>query len=153
MKLLAVALLSLSFGAYANCSKDEAKKSVEWACTQLDKSGKAALAELKKYKYCGQNYVWVQDSPEVRMVLHPVKPKLIHKAHGGRNKRDLKSFKDKNGKEIFIEFDKKANASAAGGWVDYVWPKPGEEKATPKISYVKKCGGSLNWVVGSGVWN
>lgn len=152
MKLLILVFMFSSSVFAADCKKEEAKKSVEWACKQISKDGKKALDAIKKYKYCGQNYVWIQDSPEVRMVLHPIKRKLNHKAHGGRNKKDLKGYKDKKGKAIFIEFDKVANASKAGGWVDYVWPKPGDEDATPKVSYVKKCGGDLNWVAGSGVW-
>jgi methyl-accepting chemotaxis protein len=148
-------LLAMSVGsvfAAGECKKEEAKKSVEWACTQIEKDGKKGLEAIKNFKYCGQNYVWIQDSPEVRMVLHPIKRKLNHKAHGGRNAKDLKGYKDKKGKAIFIEFDKVAAANAAGGWVDYVWPKPGDEDATPKVSYVKKCAGGLNFVAGSGVW-
>jgi methyl-accepting chemotaxis protein len=153
MKVLFASLMLVSFSAFsADCTKADAKKAVEFACSAIEKSGKDGLKEIQKFKYCGQNYVWIQDSPEVRMVLHPIKRKLNHKAHGGRNKKDLKGYKDKKGKAIFIEFDKVANANAAGGWVDYVWPKPGAEDATPKVSYVKKCGGGLNWVAGSGIW-
>ncbi len=136
----------------ADCTKAEAKKAVEYACEQIEKSGKEGLKVIDKYKYCGQNYVWIQDSPGIKIVLHPIKRKLIHKDYGGRNKKDLKSFADKNGKKIFTEFDKMALSTSEGGWVDYVWPKPGAETATPKISFVKKCGGGLNWVAGSGIW-
>ena len=45
-----------------------------------------------------------------------------------------------------------ANAKKEGGWVEYVWPKPGAEKATDKISFVKKCGGPKGWIIGSGIW-
>ena len=122
----------------ADCTKAEAKKAVEYACEQIEKSGKEGLKVIDKYKYCGQNYVWIQDSPGIKIVLHPIKRKLI--------------FADKNGKKIFTEFDKMALSTSEGGWVDYVWPKPGAETATPKISFVKKCGGGLNWVAGSGIW-
>lgn len=143
-KLFLGCLVTLSFSAYsADCTKAEAKKSVEWACGVIAKGGDAAKAEIKKYRYCGQNYVWVQDK-DVKMVLHPIKRKL--------NGKSLKGYKDKNGKPIFIDFDKEANANAAGGWVDYVWPKPGEETATPKTSFVKKCGGDKGWIAGSGIW-
>jgi methyl-accepting chemotaxis protein len=153
MKLLFTCVLLMSFSAIAGeCTKAEAKKAVEFACGEIEKNGKAGLKAIQEFKYCGQNYVWIQDSPETRMVLHPIKRKLNHKAHGGRNKKDLKGYKDKKGKAIFIEFDKTANAKADGGWVDYVWPKPGAEDATPKVSFVKKCGGGLNWVAGSGIW-
>jgi methyl-accepting chemotaxis protein len=59
---------------------------------------------------------------------------------------------DENGVKLFFEFDKMAKAKAEGGWVDYMWAKPGAEKATPKTSFVKKCGGGLNWIAGSGIW-
>lgn len=137
-----VALVSLN-GFAADCTKADAKKAVEFACTAIEAKGDGAKADIKKYRYCGQNYVWVQ-SKELTMVLHPIKRKLTGK--------DLKGFKDKKGQAIFIAFDKKANAEKAGGWVDYVWPKPGEETATPKTSFVKKCGGDKNWIAGSGIW-
>ena len=78
------------------------------------------------------------------MVLHPIKRRL--------NGKDLSANKDENGKVLFVEFDKMAKAKAEGGWVDYVWAKPGAEKATPKTSFVKKCAGGLNWIAGSGIW-
>jgi methyl-accepting chemotaxis protein len=137
-----VALVSLN-GFAGDCTKADAKKAVEFACGAIEKKGDGAKADIKKYRYCGQNYVWVQ-SKELKMVLHPIKRKLTGK--------DLKGFKDKKGQAIFIAFDKKANAEAAGGWVDYVWPKPGEEDATPKTSFVKKCGGGKDWIAGSGIW-
>ena len=143
-------LASLSFAD--DCKKEDAKKAVEWACDKISKEGKKALTEINAHKFCGQNYVWIQDTPEVRMVQHPIKPKLNHTAHGGPNKRDLKDSKDKKGFPLFVEFDKKANAEKAGGWVEYVWPKPMAEDATPKVSFVKKCDGPLNWIAGSGVW-
>ena len=151
--LLVILMFMFSFNAFSGtCTKAQAKEAVEWACEQVETKGKAALSDLKSFKYCGQNYVWVQDSPDVKMVLHPIKRKLNHKDYGGRNKKDLKGFVDKNGKAIFIEFDKVASASPDGGWTSYVWAKPGAETATPKVSFTKKCKGSLGWVVGSGIW-
>ena len=132
-----------SVPAFAACKKEEAKKSVEWACKVISEKGKAAKKDIQKYRFCGKNYVWLQEKGP-KMVLHPIKRKL--------NGKMLDKYKDKKGKPIFIDFDKEANKSAAGGWVEYVWPKPGEESATPKVSFVKKCEGGLGWVAGSGVW-
>lgn len=126
----------------ADCTKDQAKASVEFACDLIAKKGEAALEEIKSYKYCVDNYVWIQDS-EVKMVLHPIKPRL--------NGKDLKDNKDPAGVHLFVEFDKMAKKDAKGGWVDYMWPKPGAEKATPKVSFVKMCGGAKGWIAGSGV--
>jgi signal transduction histidine kinase len=52
----------------------------------------------------------------------------------GKNDFDLK---DSTGKPIvksFLDLLKTKNS----GWVDYMWPKPGETKATKKFTYIKK---------------
>jgi signal transduction histidine kinase len=144
-KLLVVLSLNLAatMAIAAECSKEEAKSAVLKMCKEIEKKGEAAKEEIQKYRFCGDNYVWVQDN-DVKMVIHPIKPKL--------NGSDLKPNKDEDGKFLFVEFDKKAKAAKDGGWVDYVWPKPKAEKSTPKISFVKMCGGPLKWIAGSGVW-
>ncbi len=138
--VLGVSCLNISA---ADCTKDQAKESVEKMCALIASKGKAAIPEVAKYRFCGSNYVWVQDK-DVNMVLHPIKRRL--------NGKSLKANKDENGKVLFVEFDKAANANPDGGWVDYVWAKPGAEKATPKVSYIKKCGGDTGWIAGAGVW-
>lgn len=145
MSLLAAITFSLfSITTHAgDCKKEQAKESVEKMCELIKSKGKGALPDIGKYRYCGSNYVWIQDS-NVKMVLHPIKRRL--------NGKDLKKNKDKNGKHLFVEFDKMAQANAAGGWVDYFWTKPGAETATAKTSFIKKCEGGLNWIAGSGVW-
>jgi methyl-accepting chemotaxis protein len=140
---VSVFTLCLSNAFAGDCSKAQAKESVEKMCNLIKTKGEGAKGDIAKYRYCGSNYVWVQDA-QVKMVLHPIKRRL--------NGKDLKGSKDENGKALFVEFDKTANANPAGGWVDYVWAKPGAEKATPKVSFVKKCEGGLNWIVGSGIW-
>jgi len=144
-KMLMASVLGLSFinVSAADCTKEQAKESVEKMCGLIASKGKGALAEIGKYRFCGSNYVWIQDK-DVKMVLHPIKRRL--------NGKSLKANKDENGKALFVEFDKMAKSAAAGGWVDYVWAKPGAEKATPKVSYVKVCGGDLGWIAGAGVW-
>ncbi len=133
----------LSSATFAECSKEQAKASVEKICSIIAAKGDGAKDEIKKFRYCGTNYVWVQDS-DVKMVVHPIKGRL--------NGKDLKRNKDKKGKHLFVEFDKKAKAVKAGGWVEYYWVKPGEEQSTPKVSFVKLCGGDKKWIAGSGVW-
>ena len=146
MKRLLLAMVVLSLGittAQAGCSKEEAKKSVEKMCALIAKKGDAAIAEIKKYRYCDNNYVWIQDS-DVKMVVHPIKRRL--------NGKSLKKVKDKKGLHLFVEFDKMAKSNPNGGWVDYYWTKPGDEAPTPKTSFVKVCGGDKKWIAGSGIW-
>lgn len=100
-----------------------------------------ALAVLRGLRYEEKEYFWV-NTTDPRMVMHPMKPELE-----GKN---LSDFKDTNGKAIFVEF---ANAAKTGGrgFVDYYWPKPGEDKPVAKISYVKLYE-PWGWIVGSGIY-
>ena len=127
----------------SSCTKAQAKASVEKICGLIEAKGDGSKPEIKSYRYCDTNYVWVQDS-DVKMVLHPIKGRL--------NGKSLVKNKDKKGKYLFIEFDKVAKATPDGGWVGYYWTKPGAEAPTPKISFVKLCGGGKGWIAGSGVW-
>ena len=132
------------------CSKAEAEKKVNEICKTIEEKGEAAKADWPAgllFKDCGDNYVWVQDTAaDMKMVMHPVKPKLIGQS--------LTTMADENKFQLFAAFDKEAKAKKDGAWVDYVWPKPGAEKATPKTSYVKLCkmkaGGA--WIAGAGIW-
>lgn len=46
-------------------------------------------------------------------------------------------MKDAKGKAFIREFIETAKTKGSG-WVDYMWPKPGEDKPSKKISYIKK---------------
>lgn len=102
---------------------------------------KLAFSTVEGMRYAGNNYLWINDlSPT--MVMHPIKPSL--------NGKDLSDFKDPNGKKLFVEMAKVC-AENGSGFVDYSWPKPGEEKPVPKLSYVRLFK-PWNWVVGTGVY-
>ena len=107
----------------------------------VDEAKKQAIDAIRGMRYDKTEYFWINDFNAV-IVMHPIKPELDGK--------DLSQFKDKNGKVIFVEFSKVAKEQG-GGFVDYVWPKPGHEEAVPKISYVKGLK-SWEWVIGSGVY-
>ena len=90
-------------------------------------------------RYGESGYFWVNDTNAV-IVTHPIKPAL--------NGKDLSSYKDQGGKQIFSEFAKVAKAQGEG-FVDYVWPKPGFDKPQLKVSFVKLFK-PYNWVIGTG---
>ena len=84
-----------------------------------------------------------------------IKPTLIGKV--------LIGLKDDTGKRFFADFTevtKSAQSSKGGqtffngsGWVEYRWPKPGEKKFSPKLSYIKGClMGDENVYVGAGIY-
>lgn len=100
------------------------------ACSMVEREGAASLKKLSgqnsEFIFCG-TYLWVQ-SHKGKMITHPIKPEL--------NGKGIFEMQDSNGKKFFLEIDKVANRYGAG-WVDYMWPKPGEKKVSRKISYAK----------------
>ncbi len=61
---------------------------------------------------------------------------------------DMGESKDKNG--VYFVRDMQAKAKAGGGFVEYIWPKPGAGD-TPKLSYAEMIPGTDMWI-GTGVY-
>lgn len=92
----------------------------------------------------GGTYVFVlKCTPFPSLVTHPIKPGLIG--------RDLSGLKDKNGNYFFIQLCDAAS-QPEGGWVEYLWPKPGEKKPSRKISYCMDVPGT-EYGVGAGIYD
>ena len=100
-----------------------------------------ALSAIRGMRYEGSNYFWVMDLESV-MVMHPVKPELT-----GKSLRDLE---DPNGNRFMLAMEQAAR-SAGEGYVDYFWPKPGEEALSPKMAYVQLFE-PWGWVIGTGAY-
>lgn len=152
MKRFAIVTLALVVGfcltgnAFADLEADKKEcitKCEAVAAMVKEKGLDAAVAEVSKKD--GQfvsavTYTFLQKM-DGTMIAHPMKASLI-----GKNLIDLK---DSDGKEFFREFVKVAKETGTG-WVDYMWPKPGEEKPSPKTSYVLKIDDEV--FVGAGVY-
>jgi methyl-accepting chemotaxis protein len=108
---------------------------------KLEDAKMMAKEAIKGIRYQGTEYVWINDMHPL-MVMHPIRPELDGK--------DLSDFKDPNGKKLFVAFVERVKADKAG-FVDYLWPKPGQSQPVPKISYVKGFD-EWGWIVGSGVY-
>ncbi len=100
-----------------------------------------ALATIRSMRYEGENYFWVNDLHPT-MIMHPTKPQLEGK--------DLSNIKDPSGKAFFVEMADVARTQGAG-FVSYSWPKPGQDTAVAKLSYVKGFE-PWGWMVGSGIY-
>lgn len=100
-----------------------------------------AAAAVAAMRYGDGEYFWINDMNQV-MVMHAAKPEL--------NGKDLSALKDANGKLIFKDMIA-AVRNSGQGFVDYLWPKPGEEAPQPKISFVKGFA-PWGWVIGTGVY-
>ncbi|MBL7048386.1 MAG: methyl-accepting chemotaxis protein [Nitrospira sp.] len=107
----------------------------------MDMAKKMAAAHIEKFRYNESDYFWINDLGPT-MIMHPIAPKL--------NGQDLSGKKDENGKYLFVEFVA-ISKSAGGGFVDYLWPKPGMDKPVEKVSYVKLFK-PWGWIVGSGIY-
>ncbi|HET7832780.1 MAG TPA: cache domain-containing protein [Gallionella sp.] len=88
-------------------------------------------------------YIFVFDMNGIDLV-NPGFPNLE-----GRNLMDLK---DTQGKQLVREMFRVVQNSGSG-WVDYMWPKPGDSVSTQKSAYVAKAKVGDQWMlVGCGVY-
>jgi len=101
-----------------------------------------AKATISKMKYGKSGYFWINDSNHI-VVVHGAKASLA-----GKNLVDLK---DPNGKYIYREIVKAANAKNEGGLVKYMWPKPNYTEPKQKFSFVQKFG-PWDWIIGTGAY-
>ena len=88
-------------------------------------------------------YIFVLDQQGIELV-NPAFPNLE-----GHNLLDMK---DTHGKPVIREMLHLVQTRGSG-WVDYLWPKPGESASTQKSAFVSKAKMGDQWVlVGSGVY-
>jgi signal transduction histidine kinase len=119
---------------------------VKDAVGQIEKNKDAAFRSFHDPKgpfMAKDAYIFVLDMKGAELV-NPAFPSLE-----GRNLIDLK---DTEGKLLVREMLKIAEANGSG-WVDYMWPKPGESVSTQKSTYVSKAKVGNGWLlVGCGVY-
>lgn len=100
-----------------------------------------SLHALRSSRYAEEGYFWINDT-QGNMLMHPVMPDL-----DGSNVIDVQ---DPNGLYLFQRFSEVARQG--GGWVDYLWPKPGDHSLyVEKVSYVTLFE-PWEWVIGTGMY-
>lgn len=103
---------------------------VNRAAALVDQRGRAAFDEFRKRDsqwWFGNTYLFAYDD-HLNVLLNPAFPK--------REGTNPHGEKDVNGKMMHDEFLKKVQANGSG-WVDYMFPKPGQTQPSHKWSYVK----------------
>ena len=103
---------------------------VNKASALVEKQGKAAFSEFRKREsewWFGNTYVFIYDQ-NLNVLLYPAFPK--------REGTNPHGEKDANGKAFHDEFLKMVQTKRSG-WVDYMFPKPGETQPSQKWSYVR----------------
>jgi signal transduction histidine kinase len=119
---------------------------VNAAVGQIEKKGTAAFPLF--YDPTGpfsakDAYVFVFDRKGIN---------LVNPGFSNLEGDDLSDLKDTQGKRVFREMFELVQTSDSG-WVDYMWPKPGDSVSTQKSAYVAKAKLDGQWVlVGCGVY-
>lgn len=108
---------------------DEAVTKVRAAARFLHEKGASGYADFnnKDGRWVWKDsYVFVFDCRKDRMMAHPLRPDLVG--------RPIMQIADNSGKLIFKELCK-AGAEPRGGWVEYLWQKPGAGQLSRKLTY------------------
>jgi methyl-accepting chemotaxis protein len=101
------------------------------AAALVDKEGKSAFVEFRKKDsewFHGSTYLFVYDL-KGNVLLNPAFPK--------REGTNVTGEKDARGKLFHNEIIKTAETKGSG-WVDYMFPKPGQTEPSQKWTFVKK---------------
>lgn len=135
----AVAGLMLTLGAApmltwaadpANATPSEVVIKVREAVQYLNAKGLAGFSDFNNNKDARwvwkDSYVFVYSCRDDVMIAHPLRPDLVGKP--------ILQMRDDKDHAVFQDLCK-AGTNKDGGWVEYWWPKPGEARASRKISY------------------
>jgi signal transduction histidine kinase len=129
-----------------SATKDEVVAKCEDAAKLVQDKGidqaKMAIGNKSGPFVWKDTYVFMMNM-DGKMLAHPIKPELAERDN-------LLNVKDTAGKPLFVEFVDVAN-SKGKGWVTYMWPKPGEEKSSPKNTYILRVPGT-QYFVGAGIY-
>ncbi|PYQ59260.1 MAG: hypothetical protein DMF58_12280 [Acidobacteria bacterium] len=122
-------------------TRREIKKYVHAAAKHIAAHGPSCNEFARKEWRSGDYYIFVL-GPDKKTLCHP-DPTMIG--------RPASEIVDANGKKVG-EMIAAAGMKMRGGWVDYVWPRPGITKPVPKSTYaehVRSPDGDI-YIVGSG---
>jgi len=124
-------------------SHDEVAAYVDRAAALVAKNGASCEAFSSPAWFDGDWYVFVLGADR-KTLCHPAQPAMVGKA--------ANEIVDPNGKRIGDLFFAAANGANGRGWVDYVWPRPGQTAPVAKNAYVVGVTGpdGKRYVVGSG---
>lgn len=143
--LAALCTMGLSAGAWAAdaATADEVIGKVKEASAAVKAGGGASLADFNdpKGKWAWKDtYVFVFDCTAGVIAAHPNEKVRATK---------VADLKGKDGKDLGPALCAAAAKGPNGGWVEYVWTKPGAEGSFRKVSYMLPAG---KYAVGAGVY-
>lgn len=145
LSLFAVSALTVAGPAWAQSDPTQTQEAaavetfVNRAADLIEAKGKAAFAEFRKPGSSwrqGELYLFVSDV-EGTVLFHGVDP--------SREGKNWLEERDADGRQFHKDFAQTVETSGAG-WVDYMFPKPGERVPSEKWSYV--CAVTIDGIVG-----
>lgn len=134
----------------ANATAEEVVRKVREAVQYLNAKGLAGFSDFNNNKDARwvwkDSYVFVYSCRQDAMIAHPLRPDLVG--------RPILQMRDDKDHPLFQDLCK-AGAKKNGGWVEYWWPKPGEVRASRKISYAHSAAVSFksDIQVGAGIYD
>ncbi|MBK5260556.1 MAG: cache domain-containing protein [Thermoanaerobaculia bacterium] len=126
-------------------TRADLQRYVERAAAVVREKGAASCETFSQQAWMGGDYyIFVNELDTNLMVCHAMRPELI-----GQSQANLQ---DANGKFIARDMQTAVSAPSGSGWVEYVWPRPGQTNAIAKSSYVMSVTGpdGKRYIVGSG---
>ena len=143
---LALVVLFLSVSAFAKghvptaTTHDANKKYVTDAAAYVAKHGADCKVLEGPDWRSGDFYVFVDS--DGKTLCHP-DPKMVGKS--------FTDIVDVNGKKVGVLLDEMGKTKG-GGWVDYMWPRPGTDKPVAKNTFVTsaKAPNGKTYVIGAG---
>jgi cytochrome c len=133
-----------------SATPDEVVAKVREAVQYLNEKGLAGFSDFNNNKDARwvwkDSYVFVYSCRDDVMIAHPLRPDLVG--------RPILQMRDDKDRPVFQDLCK-AGANPNGAWVEYWWPKPGEAKASHKLSYAHSAAVSFksDIQVGAGIYD
>ena len=108
----------------------------------MDEARTLTMEAIRGIRYGDGEYIFILDTRGT-MIMHPANPAL--------EGRDMTGLEDRSGNRFINDMLRLANGPEGNGYVYYWWPKPGQEAAVEKVSFVDTYK-PFGLVMGTGVY-
>jgi hypothetical protein len=150
LHLLATPFMTLCFsvnaGAQQSATKEECVVKCHEAAALINVKGPVSvvkeIGDPKGPFVWKDSYVFLMNL-DGKMLAHPMQPELTQLPH-------CLLITDPTDKAIFVNFVNTAR-NVGQGWVEYMWPRPGQKSPSKKITYIYRVPGK-DLFVGAGVY-
>ncbi len=144
--LIVTLLLSVAAWADQSATKDECVSKCYEAAALINSKGVAeAIKQIGNAKgpfVWKDSYVFLMNL-DGKMLAHPMQPELTQLPH-------CLLITDPTDKAIFVNFVNTAK-NPGHGWIEYMWPRPGKNSPSQKVTYVYRVPGK-DLFVAAGVY-